>query len=69
MLITALVVSFCKDGGGNVNVKLWFFLMYVRCEVLCGSAAADNVISININLLAPELYIFLIIAHLYIKCE
>jgi len=24
MLITTLVVSFCKDGRGSVNVKLWF---------------------------------------------
>jgi hypothetical protein len=22
MLITTMVVTFCKDGGGNVNVKL-----------------------------------------------
>ena len=36
MLITTLVISFCKDGGGSVNVKLWFLVVYVRCEVLCG---------------------------------
>ena len=35
MLTTALVVSFCKVGGGSVNVKLWFLVVYVRCEVLC----------------------------------
>ena len=29
MLITTLVVSFCKDGGGSVNVKLWFLVVYV----------------------------------------
>jgi len=34
MLITTLVVSFCKDGGGSVNVKLWSLVVYVRCEVL-----------------------------------
>jgi len=28
MLITTLVVSFCKDGGGSVNVKLWFIVVY-----------------------------------------
>jgi len=28
MLITTLVVSFCKDGGGSVNVKLWFLVVY-----------------------------------------
>jgi hypothetical protein len=37
MLITKLVVSFNKDGRGSVNVKLWFFVVYVRCEVLCRS--------------------------------
>jgi len=35
MLITTLVVSFYKDGGGSVSVKLWFLVVYVRCEVLC----------------------------------
>jgi len=30
MLSTTLVVSFCKDGGGSVNVKLWFLVMYVQ---------------------------------------
>jgi len=35
MLITTLVVSFCKDGGGSLNVKLWFLVVCVRCEVLC----------------------------------
>jgi len=35
MLITTLVVSFCKDGSCSVNVKLWFLVVYVRCEVLC----------------------------------
>ena len=24
-MITELVVSFCKDGGGSVNVNVWFF--------------------------------------------
>ena len=36
MLITTLAFSFCKDGGGSVNVKLWFLVVYVRCEVVCG---------------------------------
>ena len=35
MLITTLVVSFCKDGGGCVSVKLWFFVVYDQSEVLC----------------------------------
>jgi len=35
MLITTLVVSFCKDGGAGVSVNLWFLVVYVRCEVLC----------------------------------
>ena len=43
MLITTLVVSFFKDGGGDVSVKLWFLLVYVRCEVVCGLVVAGNV--------------------------
>ena len=35
MSITTLTVSFYKDGWGSVNVKLWFLVLYVRCEVLC----------------------------------
>jgi len=42
MLITTLVVSFCKDGGGSVNVKLWFLVVGVRCEVLCHLVLAGN---------------------------
>ena len=41
MLITTLVVSSCKDGRGSVNVKLWFLVVYVRCEVLCSSVVLD----------------------------
>ena len=43
MLITTLVVSFCKDGRGSVNVKLWFLILYVQCEVLCRLVVAGNV--------------------------
>ena len=42
MLITTLVVSFCKDGRGSVKVKLWFLLVYVRCKVLCRSVVLDK---------------------------
>ena len=45
-LFTTLVVSFCKDGRGSVNVNLWFLVVYVRCEVLvvlCCLVVADNV--------------------------
>jgi len=42
-LITTLVVSFCKDGGGSFNVKLWFLVVCVRCEVLCCLVAVGNV--------------------------
>ena len=42
MLITTLVVSFCEDGGDSVNVKLWFVVVYVRCEVLCRLVVAGN---------------------------
>ena len=43
MLITTLVVSFCKDGGGGVNVNLWFLVVCVRCEVVCRLVVAGNV--------------------------
>jgi len=43
MLLTILVVSFCKDGGGSVNVKLWFLVVCVRCEVVCRLVVAGNV--------------------------
>jgi len=43
MLITTLAVSFCKDGGVSVSVNLWFFVVCVRCEVLCGLVVAGNV--------------------------
>jgi len=42
MLITTLVVSFCKDGVGSVNVKLWFLVVYVRCEALCRLVVAGK---------------------------
>ena len=43
MLITTLVVSFCKDGGGSVSVKLCFLVVCFRCEVLCRLVVAGNV--------------------------
>ena len=43
MLITTLVVSFCKDGGGSVSVKLCFLVVFVRCEVLCRLVVAGDV--------------------------
>ena len=43
MLIITLVVSFCKDGRGSVNVKLWFLVVHVRCDVLCRLVVAGNV--------------------------
>jgi len=42
MLITTLVILFCKDGGGSINVKLWFLVVYVQCEVLCCLVVAGN---------------------------
>jgi len=42
-LITTLVVPFCKDGGGSVNVNLWFLVVHVWCEVLCRLVVAGNV--------------------------
>jgi len=52
MLITTLVVSFCKDGGGSVNVNLWFLMVCVRYEVLCRLVVAGNVF-LNINSCDP----------------
>jgi len=43
MLITTLVISFCKNGGVSVNVNLWFLVVCVRCEVLCRFIVAGNV--------------------------
>jgi len=43
MLITTLVVSFCKDGGGGVNINLWFLVVCVRCEVVCRLVVAGTV--------------------------
>ena len=43
MLITTLVVSFCKDGGVSFSVNLWFIVVCVRCEVLCRLVAFGNV--------------------------
>ena len=43
MLITTLVVSFCKDGRGGFDVNLWFLVVCVRCEVLCRLVVAGNV--------------------------
>ena len=34
MLIIALVVSFCKDDRGSVNVKLWFLVVCVQLSIL-----------------------------------
>jgi len=30
IFIITLVVSFCKDGRGSVNVKLWLLVVYVQ---------------------------------------
>jgi len=42
MLITTLVVSFCKDGGVSVSVNLRFLVACVRCEVLCRFVVAGD---------------------------
>jgi len=52
MLITTLVVSFCKDGRVNVIGNLWYLVVCVRCEVLChfviagGHSNARNMLSL-----------------------
>jgi len=33
MLIITLVVLFCQDGGGIVNVKLWFLVVCVQFQI------------------------------------
>ena len=43
MLITRLVVSFCNDEGGSVNVNLRFLVVCVRYEVICRLPVAGNV--------------------------
>ena len=43
MLISTLVVSFCKDGGVSVNINLWFLVLCVRCDVLCHFVVGGNV--------------------------
>jgi len=43
MLLTTSVVSICKDAGGSVNVKLWFLVVCVWCEVFCRLVVAGNV--------------------------
>ena len=43
MLIITLVVSFYKDGGDSVNVKLWFLVVYVQCDVLSRLVLTGNV--------------------------
>ena len=43
MLITTLVVSFCKDEEGGVSVNLLFLVVCVRCEVLCRLVVVGNV--------------------------
>ena len=52
MLITTLVVSFCKDGGVSINVNLRLLVVCVWCEVLCrfvvagGHSNARNMLSL-----------------------
>jgi len=52
MLLTTLVISFCKDGTGSVNVKLCFLVVYVGREVLCRLVVAGNVFLLI--LIAPD---------------
>ena len=53
MLITTLVVTFYKDGGSSVNLKLWFLVMYVQCEVLCRLVVAGNVFLLILIVVIP----------------
>ena len=58
MLITTLVVSFCKAGSGSVNVKLWFFVVCVRCEVLCRLVVLNNVFLLLVILIVVILCVW-----------
>jgi len=48
LFITTLVASFCKDGGGSVNVKLCFLVVSVWCEVVWRLVVAGNVFMLKI---------------------
>jgi hypothetical protein len=56
MLITTLVVWFCKDGSDSIHVTLWFLVVYVRCEVLCRLVVAGNVFLFILILIVVILY-------------
>jgi len=58
MLITTMVISFCKVGSSSVNVKLWFLVVYVWCEVFCRLVVAGNMflLILILILIAVSLY-------------
>ena len=56
ILITTLVVSFCKDGGVSINVNLWFLVVYFQCEVLCLFVVAGNVFLLILILIVVIFY-------------
>jgi len=58
MFIATLVVSFCKDGRGSVNVKLCFLVGYVRCEVLCHLVVAGNVFLLTLTVWCRNYFFF-----------
>jgi len=58
VLINKLVVSFCEDGGGSVNVKLWFVMVCVRCEVVCYLVVAGKVFVLIVILIVVILYVW-----------
>ena len=45
MLITTLVVSFCKDGGVSSNVNLWLLVVCVRCDMVRRISSKDTTIN------------------------
>jgi len=56
MLITTFVVSFCKDGRDSANIKVWFLVVYVLCEVLCRSVALDSRELLMMGIVVPETF-------------
>jgi len=68
MLITALVVSFCKDGGVSVNVNLWFLVVCVQCEVLCRFVVDGNVFLLMLLVVITTIDMFLLMLIVVIIC-
>ena len=65
MLITTLVVSFCKDGDVSVNVNLWFLVVCVRWEILCHFDVAGNVFLLILTFWRRNYFFFILALPVY----